>query len=140
VYTVHIINVEILKSIIRNSILFVQQCNKCFRRPTLLPTDYRRPISVYLQMKRLVQNLYIRDNCHPLKDFVLPWIQIPMWISMSLALRTMAGSISVGGVGRYVYCEFQNITYIYGGNETVCSLALTNSHNVGNMPISNNMN
>ena len=53
------------------------------------------------KMKRLRQNLYERDNCHPMKEFVLPWIQIPLWISMSLALRNMSGAINVSGVRRY---------------------------------------
>jgi len=52
-------------------------------------------------MKRHVQNLYERDNCHPLKQFILPWIQVPLWISMSLALRNMTGSVYVSGMRRY---------------------------------------
>jgi len=57
---------------------------------------------VYLyQMKRLVQNLYERDNCHPKKEYFLPWIQIPLWISMSLALRNMSGAFNVSDVRRY---------------------------------------
>ena len=48
-----------------------------------------------------MQTLYERDNCHPMKEFILPWIQIPLWISMSLALRNMAGAIYVSDVRRY---------------------------------------
>ena len=54
-------------------------------------------------MKRLQRNLYERDNCHPKKDFILPWIQIPLWISMSLALRNMTGTVNVSHVGAYVH-------------------------------------
>jgi inner membrane protein COX18 len=55
-------------------------------------------------MKRLVRNLYERDNCHPMKDYILPWIQIPLWISMSLALRNMAGAVIVDGQRTEVLC------------------------------------
>ncbi|XP_012875612.1 PREDICTED: mitochondrial inner membrane protein COX18 isoform X1 [Dipodomys ordii] len=38
-------------------------------------------------MRRLVSELYVRDNCHPFKATVLVWIQLPMWIFVSVALR-----------------------------------------------------
>ncbi|XP_072797383.1 cytochrome c oxidase assembly protein COX18, mitochondrial isoform X2 [Vicugna pacos] len=41
-------------------------------------------------LRRLVSELYIRDNCHPFKATVLVWIQIPMWIFMSVALRNFS--------------------------------------------------
>ncbi|XP_054447474.1 cytochrome c oxidase assembly protein COX18, mitochondrial isoform X2 [Pteronotus mesoamericanus] len=41
-------------------------------------------------MRRLVSELYVRDNCHPFKATVLVWIQIPMWIFMSVALRNLS--------------------------------------------------
>lgn len=45
----------------------------------------------YLQnMRRLVSELYVRDNCHPFKATVLVWIQVPMWIFMSVALRNLS--------------------------------------------------
>lgn len=53
------------------------------------------------KMNRLVRGLYVRDNCHPLKEYILPWIQIPLWISMSLALRNMSGSMIVDGRRTY---------------------------------------
>ncbi|KAG5889443.1 hypothetical protein JTB14_032776 [Gonioctena quinquepunctata] len=34
-------------------------------------------------------NLVIRDNCHPFKASLLLWFQIPMWISLSVALRNL---------------------------------------------------
>ena len=55
------------------------------------------------KMKRLTQSLYERDNCHPMKEFILPWIQIPLWISQSLALRNMTGAIYVSDVRRYSF-------------------------------------
>ncbi|XP_029800959.1 cytochrome c oxidase assembly protein COX18, mitochondrial isoform X5 [Suricata suricatta] len=41
-------------------------------------------------MRRLVSELYVRDNCHPFKATVLVWIQFPMWIFMSVALRNFS--------------------------------------------------
>ncbi|KAM4854795.1 cytochrome c oxidase assembly protein COX18, mitochondrial [Thomomys bottae] len=41
-------------------------------------------------MRRLVSELYVRDNCHPFKASVLVWIQIPMWIFVSVALRNFS--------------------------------------------------
>ncbi|GFG37145.1 hypothetical protein Cfor_00395 [Coptotermes formosanus] len=34
-------------------------------------------------------NLIIRDNCHPLKASILLWVQLPMWIFLSIALRNL---------------------------------------------------
>ncbi|XP_066241636.1 cytochrome c oxidase assembly protein COX18, mitochondrial isoform X1 [Saccopteryx leptura] len=41
-------------------------------------------------MRRHVSELYVRDNCHPFKATVLVWIQLPMWIFMSVALRNFS--------------------------------------------------
>ncbi|XP_069313762.1 cytochrome c oxidase assembly protein COX18, mitochondrial isoform X1 [Eulemur rufifrons] len=41
-------------------------------------------------MRRVVSELYIRDNCHPFKATVLIWVQLPMWIFMSVALRNFS--------------------------------------------------
>lgn len=41
-------------------------------------------------LKRLVSELYVRDNCHPFKTSVLVWVQVPVWISLSLALRDLS--------------------------------------------------
>lgn len=43
-------------------------------------------------LRRIVSELYVRDNCHPFKASVLVWVQVPMWVFVSLALR----NISVG--------------------------------------------
>ncbi|XP_034272009.1 cytochrome c oxidase assembly protein COX18, mitochondrial isoform X1 [Pantherophis guttatus] len=45
---------------------------------------YRRNI------KRIVSELYIRDNCHPFKATLLIWVQIPVWIFVSVALRNLS--------------------------------------------------
>uniref|UniRef100_A0A8C4VUZ2 Cytochrome c oxidase assembly factor COX18 n=1 Tax=Gopherus evgoodei TaxID=1825980 RepID=A0A8C4VUZ2_9SAUR len=36
---------------------------------------------------RIVSELYVRDNCHPFKASLLMWIQIPVWVFVSIALR-----------------------------------------------------
>lgn len=41
-------------------------------------------------LRRLVSHLYIRDNCHPFKTSVLVWVQLPLWLSLSLALRNLS--------------------------------------------------
>ncbi|XP_063043807.1 cytochrome c oxidase assembly protein COX18, mitochondrial isoform X2 [Engraulis encrasicolus] len=41
-------------------------------------------------LKRIVSELYIRDNCHPFKASVIVWVQIPMWVCVSLALRNLS--------------------------------------------------
>ncbi|XP_007495722.2 cytochrome c oxidase assembly protein COX18, mitochondrial [Monodelphis domestica] len=45
-------------------------------------------------MRRIVSELYIRDNCHPFKATLLVWIQIPMWVFMSVALRNFSLGIT----------------------------------------------
>ncbi|XP_072307539.1 cytochrome c oxidase assembly protein COX18, mitochondrial isoform X2 [Eucyclogobius newberryi] len=41
-------------------------------------------------MKRIVSELYVRDNCHPFKASILVLVQVPVWISLSLALRDIS--------------------------------------------------
>nr|XP_046261557.1 cytochrome c oxidase assembly protein COX18, mitochondrial isoform X2 [Scatophagus argus] len=45
-------------------------------------------------LRRIISELYIRDNCHPFKASVLVWVQLPLWISLSLALRNMSLDMS----------------------------------------------
>uniref|UniRef100_A0A6J0VA63 Cytochrome c oxidase assembly protein COX18, mitochondrial isoform X1 n=2 Tax=Pogona vitticeps TaxID=103695 RepID=A0A6J0VA63_9SAUR len=41
-------------------------------------------------MRRIVSNLYIRDNCHPVKASLLVLVQMPMWVFVSIALRNLS--------------------------------------------------
>nr|XP_023676747.1 mitochondrial inner membrane protein COX18 [Paramormyrops kingsleyae] len=41
-------------------------------------------------LRRIVSELYVRDNCHPFKASLLVWVQLPMWVSLSLALRNLS--------------------------------------------------
>ncbi|XP_062331816.1 cytochrome c oxidase assembly protein COX18, mitochondrial [Osmerus eperlanus] len=45
-------------------------------------------------LKRIVSELYVRDNCHPFKASVLVWVQLPMWVCLSLALRNLSLGMS----------------------------------------------
>ncbi|XP_051874964.1 cytochrome c oxidase assembly protein COX18, mitochondrial [Pristis pectinata] len=61
-------------------------------------------------LKRIISELYVRDNCHPFKASLLVWVQLPLWIFISFALRNLslaasdpsavsaAQDLSVGGV------------------------------------------
>ncbi|XP_068044284.1 cytochrome c oxidase assembly protein COX18, mitochondrial isoform X2 [Anomalospiza imberbis] len=55
-------------------------------------------------MRRIVTELYIRDNCHPFKATLLLWVQVPMWLCVSLALR----NCSVGALGSAVQEQFSS--------------------------------
>ncbi|XP_064272352.1 cytochrome c oxidase assembly protein COX18, mitochondrial isoform X1 [Passer domesticus] len=55
-------------------------------------------------MRRIVTELYIRDNCHPFKATLLLWVQVPMWVCVSLALR----NCSVGALGSAVQEQFSS--------------------------------
>ncbi|NXD26295.1 COX18 protein, partial [Spelaeornis formosus] len=55
-------------------------------------------------MRRLVAELYVRDNCHPFKATVLLWVQLPLWLCVSLALR----NCSVGALGPAVQEQFSS--------------------------------
>ncbi|XP_058654427.1 cytochrome c oxidase assembly protein COX18, mitochondrial isoform X2 [Onychostoma macrolepis] len=47
-------------------------------------------------LKRIVSELYVRDNCHPFKGSLLIWVQLPMWVCLSLSLRNL--SLGMGHV------------------------------------------
>ncbi|NXS56030.1 COX18 protein, partial [Brachypteracias leptosomus] len=38
-------------------------------------------------LRRIITELYVRDNCHPFKATLLVWVQLPLWVCVSLALR-----------------------------------------------------
>ncbi|XP_074679477.1 cytochrome c oxidase assembly protein COX18, mitochondrial [Strix aluco] len=55
-------------------------------------------------LRRIITELYIRDNCHPFKATLLVWVQIPMWVCVSVALR----NCSVGAIGSEVQEQFSS--------------------------------
>ena len=38
-----------------------------------------------------LRDIYKREKCSPLKMYLLPWAQLPLWILISLALRNISG-------------------------------------------------
>ncbi|KAM8848586.1 cytochrome c oxidase assembly protein COX18, mitochondrial [Synchiropus picturatus] len=67
-------------------------------------TERQCRVQFQKNMRRIVSQLYIRDNCHPFKASLLVWVQLPMWISLSLALRNLSldqsalhSDLAVGG-------------------------------------------
>ncbi|XP_073456611.1 cytochrome c oxidase assembly protein COX18, mitochondrial isoform X2 [Aquarana catesbeiana] len=58
-------------------------------------------------MKRIVTELYVRDNCHPVKASLIMWIQIPMWIFVSLALRNFSFSTNKSTTGLVLHEQLQ---------------------------------
>ncbi|KAJ1555611.1 Cytochrome c oxidase assembly protein cox18, mitochondrial [Cladochytrium tenue] len=42
------------------------------------------------RFKAKVRQLYRQHRCHPLQTFLLPWVQIPLFVTASLALRSLA--------------------------------------------------
>ncbi|XP_071117534.1 cytochrome c oxidase assembly protein COX18, mitochondrial-like [Haliotis cracherodii] len=55
-------------------------------------------------MKRLMHDIYVRENCHPLKGHVVQIVQLPVWLCMSFALRNMSGSVPAIGLESPVLC------------------------------------
>lgn len=43
---------------------------------------------------RVAKTLFYEEGCHPYKLYLLPWVQIPLWITLSYALRNMTGFFS----------------------------------------------
>lgn len=44
------------------------------------------------KVRKMAKQVYRKEGCHPLKVALLPWIQLPLWIILSLALRNMSGA------------------------------------------------
>ena len=50
-------------------------------------------------MKRIQSELFIRDNCHPYKTGVGTLLQLPLLITLTVALRNMCGGLMQAGSG-----------------------------------------
>jgi hypothetical protein len=53
------------------------------------------------QLQKQWNNLIIRDNCHPFKTSILLWVQLPMWVFISVALRNMVYMLPHNDAGRF---------------------------------------
>ncbi len=42
-------------------------------------------------MKKVTRVLLSSEGCNPYKVAILPWVQIPLWIVISFAIRNMSG-------------------------------------------------
>ncbi|XP_024866848.1 cytochrome c oxidase assembly protein COX18, mitochondrial isoform X3 [Kryptolebias marmoratus] len=67
-------------------------------------TEKQSRVQFQKNLRRLVSQLYIRDNCHPFKASLVVWVQLPLWVSLSLALRNLSldqsalrGELAAGG-------------------------------------------
>ncbi|XP_049584695.1 cytochrome c oxidase assembly protein COX18, mitochondrial isoform X6 [Syngnathus scovelli] len=58
-------------------------------------TDKQSRFQFRKNLRRLVSQLYVRDNCHPFKASLLVWVQLPLWIGLSLALRNLCAPHSL---------------------------------------------
>lgn len=45
----------------------------------------------YSQQRKVERDLYRQEGCSPYKAGILPWVQLPLWITLSYALRDMTG-------------------------------------------------
>lgn len=43
-----------------------------------------------------IKDIYKKEKCNPLRLYVLPWVQLPLWIVISLALRNLSGFFPKG--------------------------------------------
>ncbi|XP_023238576.1 mitochondrial inner membrane protein COX18-like [Centruroides sculpturatus] len=47
-------------------------------------------------LRRHIDSLIVRDNCHPFKSIIVVGLQLPTWISLSFALRNMVNFMPYG--------------------------------------------
>ncbi|KAJ3074359.1 hypothetical protein HDU98_011428 [Podochytrium sp. JEL0797] len=56
-------------------------------------------LALQKQFKAKTDQLYKQHNCNPTATFLLPWVQVPLFLSVSLAVRRLAGLPPVFGLG-----------------------------------------
>lgn len=44
-----------------------------------------------LQARKVARQLFSEEGCNPYKVAILPWVQLPLWVALSFALRDMTG-------------------------------------------------
>lgn len=102
--------------------------------------DEKYARSVYNHsMRKQWQKLIVRENCHPMKTFIVLWGQIPLWISQSFALRNLVSmfpdpnsfdaqmvhvGLSVGGFGWIPNLTLNDGTLILPVTMALLNLAL----------------
>lgn len=74
-------------------------------------------------MKRLMRDLYIRNNCLPMKSTASFWLQCPLWVSVSYSLRNMTSRAVNPEFGHHEECT----SLTYEGTLWFSDLTLTDS-------------
>lgn len=52
-------------------------------------TEQQARVIYNKSLRKQWNNLIVRDNCHPAKTMILLWIQLPLWIFQSVAIRNL---------------------------------------------------
>lgn len=68
------------------------------------------------KVRKMAKQVYLREGCHPLKVALLPWIQLPLWIILSLALRNMSGAFPGSEPSGNVVDKVMYYDYFYSCN------------------------
>jgi len=72
-----------------------------------------------LSLRKQIRLLIERDNCHPLKSSLVVWIQIPVWISVSFALRNLCSEMPNLDIAAHVtFLELSNGGFLWIPNLT----------------------
>lgn len=91
-----------------------------------------------MQLRKQWTELIEKENCHPLKTTILLFLQIPLWISLSVAIRNMvymlpnptieAGltfvELSVGGIAFIPNLTVPDVSYIFPLSLGIINFAL----------------
>jgi hypothetical protein len=64
----------------------------------------------FVQLRKHTNALIVRDNCHPAKGTITIWIQIPLWVSVSVAWRNLAYGMPAASVGEYLHVQRIGVT------------------------------
>lgn len=81
-------------NVVSNQMLFI--CNILAFCLSGLSFHFRK------NMKRIISELYVRDNCHPFKASLLIWVQLPLWVFISIALRNLSLAASDSSAGTWL--------------------------------------
>ena len=65
-------------------------------------------------LRRIITELYVRDNCHPFKATLLVWVQVPMWVCVSLALRNCSVGATDSEGDQSQHSFFVHLLFFYG--------------------------
>ncbi|KAJ9578456.1 hypothetical protein L9F63_005326 [Diploptera punctata] len=87
---------EIVKELKRETAIAMKQFNWTEKEARMI---YNR------SLKKQWNNLILRDNCHPFKASILLWVQIPMWISISVAIRNLVYMLPHQDAAMVTYME-----------------------------------